>query len=149
MQRVGLFNVAYRQAEDYDYWLRCATFSAFLVLSARLMEKISHDSNLTNDQLETLLCHERVLLEHRTRGELGRAEQACLAPALATLRRDISLLLFERGRYRDAVRSCWRALRSQPAWRNGAQVATLLIRKTLAAAWRSSSRLPDPFFHHK
>lgn len=131
VDQVGRFNVAYRQAEDYDFWLRCALRGAFVVLSARLMEKHSHDSNLTNDWLETLQCHERVLLDLRDHAQIDRIDGVNLPAALARLRLDIAGLLFDQGAYGHGMRHCARALASRcsPAllWR----AATLLGKKTL------------------
>jgi glycosyltransferase involved in cell wall biosynthesis len=129
--QVGSFNVAYRQAEDIDYWLRCAAHASFIALSARLMEKHSHGSNLTNDAIDTLQCHERVLLDLHGSGQLDPQGAAALPAALAALRQDIGKLLFQQGAYGHGVRYCMRAVASHctPAvlW----QVGALLGKKTL------------------
>ncbi|MES2742456.1 MAG: glycosyltransferase [Pseudomonadota bacterium] len=96
-RQVGLFDRAYRQAEDYDYWLRCARLSAFLVLSAELVDKRSHDSNLTNDGLETYACHEQVLLALQRRRQDTPARQRAVRAALARTRYVMGNLLFESG----------------------------------------------------
>lgn len=62
---VGYFNPGLRQSEDYDMWIRFSLVTNFVLMSDQLMEKVTHETNLTNNFLETMLCHERVLLSHR------------------------------------------------------------------------------------
>jgi glycosyltransferase involved in cell wall biosynthesis len=150
-QQVGGFNVAYRQAEDYDYWLRCAARAPFIVLSARLMEKRSHDSNLTNDGLETLQCHERVLQDLPRNASLDAADAARIPLALAQLQHDIGRLLFEQGAWRQGVRYCARAVASHCSPGVLARVASLLFKKTMRLlAWHKPVRprlSPSSFSH--
>jgi glycosyltransferase involved in cell wall biosynthesis len=135
-QQVGGFNVAYRQAEDYDYWLRCAARAPFIVLSTRLMEKRSHDSNLTNDGLETLQCHERVLQDLPGNTMLDKADAARIRPALARLQLDIARLLFEQGAYGKGVRYCVMAVASNGSPAVLGRAATLFAKRTLRLlAW--------------
>jgi glycosyltransferase involved in cell wall biosynthesis len=122
LDTTGLFNVAYRQAEDYDLWLRCALVTDFVILSACLVEKTSHEGNLTNDFLDTLLCHERVLLAIRADSD------AMLRPgirwqssqlALAKTRYQIGNLLFETG---QESRAFYYYLRGMLTWRSFANL---------------------------
>jgi glycosyltransferase involved in cell wall biosynthesis len=150
-QQVGGFNVAYRQAEDYDYWLRCAALAPFIVLSARLMEKRSHATNLTNDGLETLQCHERVLQDLPRNAALGDADLDRIAPALAHLRHDIGRLLFEQGDYRMGARYCALAVASHGSPAVLGRVASLFLKKTARLlAWHKSTPpglSPSSFSH--
>lgn len=98
LNMVGLFNVNYRQAEDYDLWLRCALVTKFYLLSAVLLEKKSHDANLTNDFLETLLFHEKVLINlqsnNHSKAQIEKIKDQYLS-ALALVRYEIGNLFYE------------------------------------------------------
>lgn len=118
LDMTGLFNVTYRQAEDYDLWLRCALVTDFIILSARLIEKTSHDENLTNDYLDRLLCHEQVLLA------ILADSVALLRPgtrlqtsrlALAMLRYQIGSRLFDSG---QEVKAFLYFFRGMLAWKS-------------------------------
>ncbi len=149
--QVGDFKLAYRQAEDYDYWLRCALRAPFIVLSSRLMEKRSHGSNLTNDALETLQCHERVLLELRSSGSLGKGDASCLPRALAQLRHAIGKLLLEQGQCRDGLHYVALALASHAAPATLWQAATLLCKQSARRlAWHkpAAHKLPPQSLRH-
>jgi glycosyltransferase involved in cell wall biosynthesis len=98
LERVGLFNVNYKQSEDYDLWLRCALETRFYLMSAVLLEKKSHDSNLTNNFLETLLFHEQVLVNIRL-NEAAKRQIETISDkyftALALVRYEIGNLFYE------------------------------------------------------
>lgn len=99
LQRSGLFDQRYRQAEDYDLWLRCAAETDFLLMSDVLLDKTRHGTNLTNNFIETLQYHDMVL-EAMRRGPLIAARPH-LAPAvrraLTLVRYSIGNRLFNRG----------------------------------------------------
>ncbi|MES1980898.1 MAG: glycosyltransferase [Pseudomonadota bacterium] len=98
LDQVGLFNINYKQAEDYDLWLRCALVTKFLLQSSALLEKSTHDNNLTNNFLETLLYHEKVLINIRhdaTAAEQISQIDAKYQSALAKVRYEIGNLCYE------------------------------------------------------
>ncbi|MES2296665.1 MAG: glycosyltransferase family A protein [Pseudomonadota bacterium] len=134
MQKVGLFNTAYRQAEDYEYWLRCAQFTHFILLSPVLLEKTTHESNLTNNSLETFLCHEQVLLALETKHAQAIARGACLPAALARIRYEIAHQFFIRGATGRALRYYVAGLRSDWSLANALTFTYLLGRKLLRFA---------------
>jgi glycosyltransferase involved in cell wall biosynthesis len=98
LDKVGIFNINYLQAEDYDLWLRCALVTKFVLLSTVLLEKKSHDSNLTNNFLETLLFNEQVLINlqsnNQTKVRITQIRNEYLS-ALALLRYEIGNLHYE------------------------------------------------------
>ncbi len=98
LNRVGLFDVNYRQAEDYDLWLRCSLVTKFILISPVLLEKKSHDDNLTNDFLETLLFHEKVLVNLQSnvlaKEKIAQIKHTYLS-ALALVRYEIGNLFYE------------------------------------------------------
>lgn len=117
LEQVGLFNTAYRQAEDYDLWLRCALVTPFLVQRDVLLEKVSHDQNLTNNFAETLQFHERVLIAFRQVHDGVPAVQAlgrAFDKALASVRYDIGNLLFNAGQRARAFGYLWRGFLALP-----------------------------------
>ncbi|MBL8012337.1 MAG: glycosyltransferase family 2 protein [Candidatus Omnitrophica bacterium] len=61
IDQVGVFNVNYKQSEDFDLWLRLAVETPFVLLSEVLVDKKLHDTNLTNDSRESYDCHQVVL----------------------------------------------------------------------------------------
>lgn len=65
LEKVGAFNVAYRQSEDFELWLRCGRESNFVLLSDVLVDKKAHSANLTNNLEESYLCHLKVLADIR------------------------------------------------------------------------------------
>lgn len=59
---VGWFDVELKQAEDFDFWLKLSFVTDFILISKPLVEKFTHESNLTNNFLETLQFREKVLV---------------------------------------------------------------------------------------
>lgn len=121
LDSTGLFDPDYRQAEDYDLWLRCALLTDFVILSQCLLRKVSHEHNLTNNYLETLQCHEKVLLKiqkenqaHLREGKRWLASQL----ALAQTRYGIGNLLYEQGSPFQAFRLYVRSLLKWPSGNN-------------------------------
>jgi glycosyltransferase involved in cell wall biosynthesis len=116
----GLFDRRFRQTEDYDLWLRCAAQTPFLFQSDVLLSKISHETNLTNNFLETLQYHEQVL-ELFAQSEVIRT-RAHLLPAvqqsLAEVRYMIGNRLFNRGKNAQGFGYFGRALGGHPSLRN-------------------------------
>jgi glycosyltransferase involved in cell wall biosynthesis len=134
METVGQFNTDYPQAEDYEYWLRCALRTPFLVLPQCLMEKTSHDANLTNNSLETFLCHELVLLTLAARGQIPPAGAVHLPDALAKVRYEIAHQWFNRGAVAHAFDYYARGLRSRWSPANIGLFAFLTAKKLVRLA---------------
>lgn len=121
LDSTGLFDTNYRQAEDYDLWLRCALLTDFVILSHCLLRKVTHDHNLTGNYLETLQCHEQVLMKiqrenkaHLREGKRWQTSQL----ALAETRYAIGNLLYERGAYFQAFRLYFRSFLEWPSGNN-------------------------------
>jgi len=115
LDRVGVFDPRYRQAEDYDLWLRCAAETGFLVMSAVLLDKTKHETNLTNNFVETLQYHDTVL-QALLRGPLIAARPhlvPALHRALAEVRYQIGNRLFNRGQSRRGYGYFWSALKEE------------------------------------
>ncbi|WP_290868650.1 glycosyltransferase family 2 protein [Aquabacterium sp.] len=121
LDQVGIFNTAYRQSEDYDLWLRCALVTPFLIQKDVLLEKVSHDHNLTGNFAETLKFHEQVLLNFQ-RDNASHPAVRALASAfrrsLAQTRYDVGNLVFNAGRKLEAFGWFWRGLVTRPTFDN-------------------------------
>jgi len=98
LDRVGLFNVSYKQSEDYDLWIRCSLATKVVLQSSVLLEKKTHDSNLTNNFLETLIYHEQVLINLQTNIQTKphvEHVQSKYQSAVAAIRYQIGNLYYE------------------------------------------------------
>jgi len=115
LDRVGLFNVSYKQSEDYDLWLRCSLVTQFLLMSNAMVEKKSHDTNLTNNFLETLLFHEKVLvnlpLNNEAQDLLVKIKTEYLS-SLALIRYEIGNLFYEKNEQIQAFNYFFLGLRT-------------------------------------
>lgn len=132
----GGFDPQLRQAEDYDYWLRCALHAPILVLPELLLEKRSHDANLTAYALETDQCHEQVLLKWRASGLLPADARPLLPAALSRVRYRIARQLSLNGRAGGALRYClrgWDADRSPGNLRRAARTLARCLLHLLSA----------------
>ena len=68
IEEVGFFNPAYNMAEDYDFCLRCATKTNFVLIQKILFQKTQHELNLSNDIVGLFLANQKVL-EHTFKAE--------------------------------------------------------------------------------
>ena len=134
LNEVGVFNVTYKQSEDYDLWLRCALVTNFVVLSDVLVEKKTHTDNLTNNYLETCLCHEQVLLaiqvRYRSRLHQDNLWQASYF-ALAQKRYEIGNLYFEAGFISRAFSYFFRGLAVDWSPKNIGNFLSVVSRKSI------------------
>lgn len=137
-RRAGGFDPRLRQAEDYDYWLRCALRAPFVLLPEALLHKRTHGANLTAQALETAECHEQVLQKWQAGGLLPAEAAALLPGALSRVRYRIARQLALHGRAGAALRYCVRGWRSEPSLSNLRPAARTLARCVLhlIAAWR-------------
>lgn len=133
LQKAGRFNAAYRQAEDYDLWLRCALHTDFLFMSEVLLDKDTHENNLTNNQLETCQCHDRVLRalvkEQRQLLEERRLIGA-VGAALAAKSYQMGNILYDRGERRNAFARYWQALTYSWTFNNVCSFIWVIVKKT-------------------
>jgi glycosyltransferase involved in cell wall biosynthesis len=105
LEKTGLFDTRFKQAEDLDLYIRCAMETQFFLMSEALLEKKSHENNLTNNLIETFLCHETVL------ATLMQSEMVKTSPQLKkSIRRGVAgarYLIgneyFHRGEFRKCV----------------------------------------------
>lgn len=109
-EKVGFFNTNYRVAEDYDYWLRCAMVTNFIVTSEILYEKNQHAENISNDKLRLCLSSQKVLLKLLTENaaylEKQKLIQKCKFKIAQTYYR-AGNLFFENGENKKAFDCYW------------------------------------------
>lgn len=116
----GPFDTRYRQAEDYDLWIRCAQSARFAIMPEVLLTKNGHDCNLTNNQIEMFHYHELVLDSHvkaRTFEQVPGGPAEALQ-ALATIRYQLANLYFEAEGYSTSAGYFVKALRTRSSPRN-------------------------------
>jgi len=116
----GLFDTRFRQAEDYDLWLRCAAETDFLMMSQVLVDKTTHETNLTNNFVETLQYHEMVLVALLQSPLIATRQH--LVPAihkeLAQLSYAIGNRLFNRGESVKGFGYFWSACKADASLKN-------------------------------
>jgi glycosyltransferase involved in cell wall biosynthesis len=140
--RAGGFDPQLRQAEDYDYWLRCAMLAPFVLLPTPLLEKRSHGANLTANMLETAQYHERVLLAWQDMTVLPAESRQLLIEALGQVCYRIARQLALRGEAGAALGYCVRGWRSERSAANWALAARTLARCLLHLMSRSRAVHP-------
>jgi len=145
LDATGPFDTGYRQSEDYDLWLRCAMRTPFLFTSQPLMSKVAHDTNLTNNFVETLQYHEKIL-EHLLTLPQIRQDPALVREvgvALARTRYHMGELRFNDGDVGSCMRYFRSALAAQRTPKNLLKFLNVTARKSIRLALRSLGvRLP-------
>lgn len=137
LDQTGFFNTGYRQAEDYDLWLRCALVTGFLLQEACLLDKVTHEDNLTNNYAEMLSFHEQVVVQfwaqHRSHPMVAR-QSALIRQSLVDVRLDLGGALYNAGAKGKAFGYFYKAFLTQPdartalraLWAAAKKVARLL-----------------------
>jgi glycosyltransferase involved in cell wall biosynthesis len=134
VQAVGEFDQRYRQAEDYDFWLRCAMVTNFYVLRETLHFYRVRRGSLSSNWLENMEYNKQVIqnisVEHDhfvTQNKLHGLVRGCVA----TRWYDIGNLRFERGQIGKAFASYLHGLFSDPALRNVGSFLSVTGRKSV------------------
>lgn len=120
LNMVGLFDVSLKQAEDYDLWIRCSLVTNFFLMSDVLMRKINHETNLTNNQLETWKYHEKVLKINFTGNKNfdNSFENKLIDLKLSEVQYQIGDIFFNSQKYLDCLKYYLLALRSNFTQKN-------------------------------
>ncbi len=115
-RRVGLFDASYRICGDFDFWLRCALITAYVVLPEVLFYKRTHATNISADLLPVLLEHRRILEELKAKRReifIKNGWIGALDLELARVNYTLGNVQFERGNtasgfsfYRQGRQSC-------------------------------------------
>jgi glycosyltransferase involved in cell wall biosynthesis len=133
VQTVGLFNEEYKQAEDYDYWLRCAMNTEFYVVR-RVLHTYRTHQGLTKNYLENCEYSQRVV-QQCVRAYHGFIKSHRLEGAVrSSISRkwyEIGDLNFEGGHTRRAFDSYVTGLRSEISSPNLLRFMSVILRKTI------------------
>jgi glycosyltransferase involved in cell wall biosynthesis len=134
VQTVGLFNEEYKQAEDYDYWLRCAMNTEFYVLRRVLHTYRIHQGGLSKNFLENCEYSQRAVQECAKAYDgfikSHRLEDA-VRNSISRRWYEIGDLNFEGGHTRRAFGSYVTGLRSEISFPNLLRFMSVTIRKTI------------------
>ncbi len=111
----GFFKMEYNRCEEFDYFLRCALLTDFIVLSDVLFYKRTHSSNLSHDQIFAFTAHKKILIDtmaHESKYIQENRLTRVFKFALAKTNYDIGDLYFNEGDVRSAFRFYGEGLRS-------------------------------------
>lgn len=61
IRKIGMFDPRYESSQDYDFWLRCATVTDFVVLADVLLYKRNHPENISANVIRTHTYRRQVL----------------------------------------------------------------------------------------
>jgi len=134
IKRIGGFRGGTMFGEDYEYWLRCAVSSDFVVLSDTLMYKRMHQGNLMRDTIVVHARHESAL--KRIRENMGpyirkNGLSGECDIALAKSAYKLGSSYFESGRRRDAFGKYWEGLMSHGSLGNFIQFMWEVFKKCI------------------
>ena len=132
--RVGNFDDGKKYSEDYDYLLRCARVSRFLLISDLLVFKKTHPGNITSDLLRMNIKHVNVLLKIRPllnsmEGSKGLIEECGRASAVYFY--IIGNDLFTAGKVQEAFTAYANALSSHKVFSNLLSYSWVMLRRGL------------------
>jgi hypothetical protein len=134
---VGAFNVRYKIAEDYDYFLRCAALTDFVLNPSVLLYKRDHDINLTNDIVQTYRYHKKVLVNTMADQSLYIAErkyEKTCSQSLAHINYELGSLYYERGNLKKCFKLYREGLRCAATWKNAALFLRAALKKLIRTA---------------
>ncbi len=137
LDRVGHFNVTYKQSEDFELWLRLGCHAQFILLKESLVDKKIHSSNLTNNLKESYSFHLKVLADIRdSLGEYIRnnALKTDYQQDISRTHYKLGELYFNDGSAGDAFHHYWMGLSSCWSLSNLGRYLTVMFKKILRSA---------------
>ncbi len=106
-QKAGPFDPHFRSSQDYEYWLRCAIHTNFILTSDVLFYKKNHPANISTNFLRTQSFHKEALEKnfalHREYIEAHSLRDVCLQ-ALSEIHYVVGNIQFEARQYRKAFK---------------------------------------------
>ncbi|MBI2095943.1 MAG: glycosyltransferase [Candidatus Omnitrophica bacterium] len=148
--KVGEFNPADEISQDYDYWLRCARVTGFVVMSEALLYKRTHSQSLSADLVGAFNDHRTVLSRTIERdGDYLRKNRLWDTAHLELARTGYAIgnLWFEKGDKKEAFRIYARTLREHWAARSAALFLFTVFKKLCRIAFldrvRRASKRPQ------
>ncbi|GEM_PF-2048224 len=132
--KVGPFNVEYKSTQDYDYWLRCAVFTDFLMLSDVLLYKRNHPKNISVNVVRTHEFRKRILTDRINAEQVFISERGLGADcrlALAEVNYFLGNIVFEKGDPAGAFRLYIEGLAASPTLKNFSEFTWTASKKML------------------
>lgn len=121
LNQVGFFDTDLKQAEDYAMWIQFSLVTNFVLIDDQLLEKFTHETNLTNNKLETFIYHELVLTKLKAnslaKDQLNKISEG-YCQSLAKVRYQIGNLLYESKQKKQAFKYYFMALNSDWSYEN-------------------------------
>ena len=142
-EKTGPFNPRNKIAQDYEYWLRCAMITNFVVMPEALMHKRRPSSSLSADLLKTYEDH-RAVLAHTMRAfgdYIGRNHLWDVSRLeFAKIGYELGNFMFECGQRKKAFLLYFESFWEFRSWRN--------LRCFLWTVFKKTGRVLvlDPFF---
>lgn len=134
MDRVGFFNTKYVYTQDYDYFMRCALVTDFVILSEPLLYKRTHKDNFSSDAVRMYTEH-RQLLKDTAAVRKRDIKQRNLWPVYQISLADIDYMLgdanFESGHWVKAFHCYCKAYFSRPTPPNAVKFCYKTLKKSL------------------
>lgn len=131
------FDARYRQAEDYDLWLRCAMKTNFYVIDEPLHTYMVRGDSLTSNWLESEICSKTVLEELAIRDKKYIMENDLndlLRLSIAKRWYSIGNLYYEQQEIDQAFRAYMSGMLSDPSLKNALKFSGVMGRKVVRAA---------------
>jgi len=134
VEKVGLFAPGYVPCDDYDYWLRCAMFTNFFLLSDVLVYKRIHESNLSHNRIRLFAKSTKVIEDIGIRYGSYIQEKKMIADRNLSLARHSDRLgdeYFEAGNMRRAFQLYCRGMAEAITAGNLASLLWKMAKKTI------------------
>jgi len=120
--------------EDYDYWLRCAKITKFVILSRTLLYKRIHKNNFSNNKILMYTYHkkalQKVIQQERAYIETHRLSNVCQL-SLAKTNYDLGNIYYETGNTKEAFRLYFEGLFSYMVFANILLFIGTVIKKVI------------------
>ena len=120
-EKAGPFDPRFRSTQDYEYWLRCAVHTNFILTSDVLFYKKNHPANISTNFLRTQSFHKEALEKNfslqRDYIQAHGLRDVCLQ-ALSEIHFVVGNLQFEAGQYGKAFKLYWDGLKTRITPRN-------------------------------
>ncbi len=132
--QVGMFNPEYKSSQDYDYWLRCATFTNFIVLKDVLFYKKNHSFNISQNVLRTHDFRKQILrnamTQHNDFIRRHNLENTCMQ-AISDCQFYLGNVHFEAAHIFEAYKYYFRGFWTYPNLHNFRKFVWLMFKKTV------------------
>lgn len=121
MDKVGAFNPAYKNSQDYDLWLRCAVHSNAVATSEMLFFKKTHAKNLSGNKFNHYAAH-KLILEQTLLSQKDYIRRHALEGVVHATVAETDYFYgdacFESGRWREAFRAYGQGLAASLTFSN-------------------------------